>query len=1025
MKGSGLADTRPSNPGGVRAKLSLARFASLRQIRTNGQGRRNGSVMTSTHLISPLEQTSVAIDLETTGLRAESDAILEVGAVRFRGDTVLDTWHSLVNPGREIPDFIQRYTGITPQDVRRAPSFAQIRDDLAEFIGRDPIVGHSVNFDLGFLESHGLPLVNPAFDTLDLATVFLPFQRRYSLSWLIDELGIRPEQSQRNQRSHRAVYDALAHKELYVKLLRIAGEQDSGLLAYMTDLARRSNWPLYPVLSGMAASHTAALSSVGPSGLNHAQLAQRLEPPESLSLHKRGTGSGENLEHVGQGEIHGMLGPQGPFAQAFAGFEHRPEQEEMLDVVTDAIYNQRHLVIEGGTGVGKSLAYLLPAALFAVSKGQRVVVSTNTINLQEQLISKDIPALQAVLEDSGILEPGSLKVALLKGRGNYLCLRRWGQLSRTDSLSVEDAKLLAKTSVWLQDTKSGDRGEINLLGRDAATWNHISAGEKGFCLDMRDGSPCFLRAARQRAEQAHIIVVNHALLMTDLAFGGGLIPEYNNVIIDEAHHLEEAATNQFGFELPQNELERAWEPAGRLAVDVRQALAAEGPDAATADAGHAATGAVEVEGPRLRESWEVLFQAVEMLHRSQRQGRNRNQGDQNQLLITPAMRSAPAWAELHLAWENLDARLTQARNAVGNLRKFLDSNRLQAAPDQSALSVEADSLADGLQQLAGRLQSILGAQGETAEESIHWLNVNPSQNTISLHSAPLDVSGILAEKLFEEKDCVVLTSATLSSGGNFEYLKRRVGFPLFHSPPEGGKQARELLVGSPFDYERAAQALIPEDMPQPNANGYVPAVTDVLSQLGRTLEGRTMALFTSHSSLRAVAQRLRPLLEPHGIPVLAQGIDGSAPYIMSAFADQPNSVILGTASFWEGVDMPSGLLKALVITRLPFQVPSDPIVQSRSALYDDPFAEYSVPNAVLRFRQGIGRLIRNRDDRGNIVVLDSRIISHGYGRTFQDSMPPCRHTPCLTANVGMLAARWLEARPEHGRRGGRRGARLR
>ena len=974
--------------------------------------------------ISPLEQTSVAIDLETTGLRAESDAILEVGAVRFRGDEVLDTFQTFVNPGRDIPEFVQRYTGITPQDIRRAPSFTQIRDGLAEFIGRDPIVGHSVNFDLGFLESHGLPLVNPAYDTLDLATVFLPFQRRYSLAWLIDQLGIRPEQAQRDQRSHRAVYDALAHKELYVKLLYIAGEQDPGLLAYMSDLARRSNWPLYPVLSGVASSNTTASSSVSPSGLNYAQLAQRLDSPERRR-------PDEGLEHIGQDDIHGMLGPQGPFAPShgrgdaihgFAGFEHRPEQEEMLDAVTDAIYNQHHLVVEGGTGVGKSLAYLLPAVLFAVSKGQRVVVSTNTINLQEQLIGKDIPALQNVLEESGVLEPGTLKVAQLKGRANYLCLRRWGQLSRADSLSVDDAKLLAKTSVWLQDTESGDRGEINLLGRDAVTWNHISAAEKGFCLDMRDGSPCFLRAARQRAEQAHIIVVNHALLMTDMAFGGGLIPEYNNVIIDEAHHLEEAATNQFGFELPQNELERVWESAGRLTLAVRQALAAEAPDAVITQAGHDATAVMESESPRLRESWEILFQALEALHASQRRGRNRDQGDQNQLLVTSMMRSTAVWQELHLAWENMDSRLTQARNAVISLRKFLNSNRLQAAPDQSALSVEADSLIDGLGELAGRLQSFLGTNGETSEENIHWLNVNPSQNTISLHSAPLDVSGILAEKLFDEKDCVVLTSATLSTGGDFEYLKRRVGV---------AQNTTELLVGSPFDYERAAQALIPEDMPQPNANGYVAAATDVLSQLGQALEGRTMALFTSHSSLRAVAQRLRPLLEPHGIPVLAQGVDGSAPYIMSAFADEPRSVLLGTASFWEGVDVPTGLLKALVITRLPFQVPSDPIVQSRSALYDDPFSEYSVPNAVLRFRQGIGRLIRNKDDRGNIVVLDSRIISHGYGRTFQGSMPPCRQTPCLTANVGMLAARWLEAslsggrRGEQSRRGGRRAARSR
>ena len=586
--------------------------------------------MASYHqLISPLDQTSVAIDLETTGLRAESDAILEVGAVRFRGDEVLDTYQTFVNPGRDIPEFVQRYTGITPQDIRRAPSFPQIRDDLAGFIGQDPIVGHSVNFDVGFLESHGLPLVNPAYDTLDLATVFLPFQRRYSLAWLIDALGIRPDRHSReggkpaeDQRSHRAVYDAIAHKELYVKLLHIAGQQDSGLLAYMTDLARRSNWPLYPVLSGVASSNTTALSSVGPSGLNHAHLAQRLDPPEKRR-------PDEDLAHVSEDDLHGMLGAQGPFARVFAGFEHRPEQEEMLDAVTGAIYNQHHLVIEGGTGVGKSLAYLLPAALFAVSKGQRVVVSTNTINLQEQLIGKDHPRPAISLgrirhsrtrgPQSGATQ-GARQLPLPPPLGAVVPVPK--------ALSVDDAKLLAKTSVWLQETESGDRAEINLLGRDAVTWNHISAGEKGFCLDMRDGSPCFLRAARQRAEQAHVIVVNHALLMTDLAFGGGLIPEYSVVIIDEAHHLEEAATNQFGFELPQNELERVWEPAGTIDLGHKA-----GPRRRSSRRCYSPVGTRGDCGSGIRSSSHTgvhgksFFQALEALHVSQRRGgRNRDQG---------------------------------------------------------------------------------------------------------------------------------------------------------------------------------------------------------------------------------------------------------------------------------------------------------------------------------------------------------------------------------------------------------------
>ncbi len=943
-------------------------------------------------LTPPLEQVYVSLDLETTGLDSERDTILEIGAVRFRGDEVLETFETFVNPGRAIPDHIQRLTGIRPSQVERAPSFPSVAGEFAEFLGSHPVVGHNVQFDLRFLSSHGLPVASPAYDTMDLATVFLPRSRRYSLKHLADYFGVE-------LRNHRALDDAIGGKELFVRLLRLAAEQDGGLLAFMSELARRSSWQLHPALSGLAASPSTSPASVGPAGLNLELLAHRLESPEKRR-------PGEDLEDLDVEKIHGMLGPSGAFAGAFSGFEHRPEQEEMLDTVADAIFNQRHLVVEGGTGVGKSLAYLLPAALFAVSQGQRVVVSTNTINLQEQLIGKDIPALKSVLELSGLMEPDTLKVAQLKGKANYLCLRRWQQLSRSEPLNADDAKLLSKTAMWLQDTSSGDRGEINLNGREASAWTHVSAGEKGYCMDMRDGSPCFLRAARQRAEQAHIIVVNHALLMSDMVFEG-LIPEYGTVIIDEAHHLEEAATNQFGFELPQGEFERIWEPAARLSQGVRQALADQGLDSGVADTGQSITGSLEGEAPRLRDSWGHLFTAIEALHASQKRGRN--QGDQNQILITSEVRNSQGWGQLHLAWENLNTRLGQAGIALRNMRSFLDGNRLPAALDQQALVIEAASLADGLEELSNRLASILD---EASEEAINWVNVNPSQGTISLHSAPLDVSSKLSEKLFAEKDCVILTSATLTAGGSFQFLKRRVG---------AGEEAAELLVGSPFDYEKAAQALIPDDMPQPNANGYVAATADVLAQLGLRLKGRTMALFTAHSSLRAVAQRLRPLLEPHGIPVLAQGIDGSAPYLMAAFSEEPGSVLLGTASFWEGVDMPPGLLKALVITRLPFQVPSDPIVQCRSGLYDDPFNDYSIPNAILRFRQGLGRLIRNKNDRGTIVVLDSRISSHGYGQAFRDSMPPCHHTPCFTSNVGMLAEMWLEG----GRQGGRRGNRLR
>ena len=951
---------------------------------------------------SPFDQVHVAVDLETTGLDSARDAILEVGAVRFRGDEVLDTYQTLINPGRNIPEFVQRLTHITPQQVRRAPFFSTISAELEDFLGADPIIGHNVRFDVGFLEANGLALINPAYDTWDLASMFMPRSRRYSLQYLSNHFGIS------HKDAHRALADAMATKSLFVRLLRLAEEQDQGLLGYISNLAQRSSWPLGRALAGLEGARSGPATSVGSTGVGSTGVGSTGVGStgvgltgldlEQLAGRLGSTGRRHTPEHVAgldEDRISGMLSPGGPFAKTFGGFEHRPEQEEMLGAVTSAIYDGNHLVIEGGTGVGKSVAYLLPAALFAVSKNQRVVVSTNTINLQEQLIAKDLPALTGVLEQSGVLPAGVLRTALLKGRANYLCLRRWNHLARSESPTVEDARILAKTSVWLQETASGDRGEINLAGRDAVSWSHVSAGEQGFCPGLRDGSPCFVRAARERAEQAHIVVVNHALLLSDLTRGGGLIPDYQHLIIDEAHNLEDEATRQFGFELTQDLLDETWEPQARLSNQIRQALAAG--DTASAirrEAEQAVTGA-DTEGPRLKQNWTRLWTAVEQFHVSQKRGGNREQGDQNQLLITPESRRSQAWAELHLAWENLDVAVQQAVGALERLHRFLDSTNLPGASDQPALKMEAANLGEELGALRLWFESILGNPSEGA---IHWVSANPSRGEMSLHSAPLDISGTLDELLFQRKDCVVMTSATLSAEGGFEYFKSRVGV---------GPEASEKLVGSPFDYQRAAQLLIPEDMPAPNSDRYVESITRVLSDLGQRLGGHTLALFTSYSALRAVAQRLREPLLAHGVQVLAQGTDGSAPQLMTAFAEEPNSVLLGTSSFWEGVDLPTGLLKALVLTRLPFQVPTDPVVKARSGQYSDPFNEYSIPNAVLRFRQGMGRLIRNKEDKGTIVVLDQRISGRGYGKSFLRSIPPCTMTPCTTASVGALADMWI------------------
>ena len=929
---------------------------------------------------TPFDLVHVSLDLETTGLDQDRDTIIEVGAVKFQGEEVIDTFQSLVNPGRSIPEFIQRLTNIKPSQVARAPFFDSIADELSVFIENYPVIGHNVQFDIGFLASHGLKLRNTAYDTWDLASALLPHSPQYSLAYLSNYFKVTLEHH------HRALADASATYRVFLELLRRAEQLDPGLLAHLVNLSTRSRWSIAPLLSGLQQSQAdGGPTAFGLTGLDLDSLSARLGRPEKRR-------SDSKLGSLDEDKIINLLGARGPFAQSFSGFELRPEQEEMLAAVTRAIYRSQHLAVEGGTGVGKSIAYLLPAVLFAISKGQRVVVSTNTINLQEQLLQKDIPALLEVLEEAGLVEKDLVKAALLKGRNNYLCLHRWNYLASSENPSVDDARLLSKTAVWLQDTTTGDRGEINLSGRDAFTWPRVSAGEKSWCPGLRDGGPCFLRSARDRAEQAHIVVVNHALLMSDLVRGGSLIPDFQYLVVDEAHHLEDEATRQLGFNILFDRLEESLELQGRLTTQVRIALGAESLSSAVRQEGDRAVSGAETSAAALRDLWARLWASGERFLEAQKEEIS---ADRTQVLIDAQVRHRQTWEEVALAWENLEVRMLEASQTLSRLQRFLDSTTLPAASDQPALAMEAGNILDNLEELRSQLGSILGSpDGQT----IHWVGRDGSKGDISFHAAPLDVGTTLAEGLYDRKECVVMTSATLSTDGNFGYFRRRTGLP---------EDSAELLVGSPFDYQKAALLLIPSDMPAPATDGYVAALARVLVDLGRSLDGRTMALFTSYSALRGVAKRVRAPLQAEGIQVLAQSVDGPPQQLITRFTSDPRSVLLGTASFWEGVDLPNGVLQALVLTRLPFQVPTDPIVKARSEQYEDPFKEYSIPQAVLRFRQGIGRLIRSKGDKGAIIVLDQRITGRSYGQSFLKSIPPCTLKPSNLSTVGAQVAQWV------------------
>ena len=933
--------------------------------------------------------TYVALDLETTGLDSDQDAITEIGAVKFQGQRAIETFQSLVNPYREIPEAIQRLTGIAQSSVDRARPFGAIVGELRDFIGSLPVVGHNISFDLKFLSRHGLQLNNESYDTWDLASILLPYTTDYSLSGLVAELGTGHTQP------HRALSDAQATHQLFVALLERARALDPTIAGYIRQLAGRARWPVGRLFEEPPPSDGPPTSRLGLTGLDNEALSKRLTRPG------RAAKASKDRSPLDEEELATYLAPGGLFARAFPGFEHRPQQVEMLRAAVRALNGDDNLIAEAGTGVGKSLAYLLPAVLYSLRHGRRVIVSTNTINLQEQLLQKDIPALVSVLEGEGIIPTGEFRAVPLKGRANYLCLRRWNHLAKADSLSGDDTRLLSKTLIWLGDTSTADRGEINLSGRDAANWNRISAGEKGQCPGTRGEGLCFLRAARDRADGAHMIVVNHALLMSDLALGGGLLPEYDHLIIDEAHHLEEEATRQLGFQVSQKHLDETLDALGRLLVEARLLFRGLTRSSIQTQQGEELLEQTERHWlGRVREVWDRLWGAAEVFLGHNEEGG----GERSQLLITRSTRAQPGWSGVEIAWENVDVNLTDGIRQMDQLHRTLDTLPSTDADQPDGLGTEISAWQEGVEELQERLKALVAAP-PSAKGSINWMDRVPegrgdssgrSYSTV-LHSAPLNVGSELDARLYSRKASLILTSATLSTQGNFDYIRERIGLG----------ESGELLVASPFDYTRAALLLIPEDMPMPDAWGYQQAMEKVIVDLVKDLKGRTLVLFTSHAALKSAAQAVRGPLEEDGIRVHAQGIDGSPRQVLQRFSKDPRSMILGTSSFWEGVDLSGGILKALVLARLPFHVPSDPIFAARSTEYEDSFHQYALPQAVLRFRQGIGRLIRSSQDRGAILVLDKRIIARSYGKSFLDSIPPCTVKLGLLSSVPGYAADWV------------------
>ncbi len=910
--------------------------------------------------------TFVALDVETTGLDPEQDRVTEVGAVRFdAGGRVLDRFEALVNPGRPIPLFIQQLTGITDETVRDAPALVEVADALRRFVGEGPVVGHNLGFDVGFLMREGVHLGAPGIDTAELSRILMPDRQPRGLMELAAALGVD------GLEHHRAAADAETAARVFARLLAVAEEIPRELRYQLARLVGMQDL----VLADLIAGH----------GWQDLPPAERAMPairpvPAMPALERQDPPLPVPPEQVAAALAAGSV--------ALADFEPRAEQSEMAEAVRRAFAENGHWLIEAGTGVGKSLAYLVPAALHALRNGERVVISTNTIALQEQLLRHDIPALRRMLVQAGaVSEEGDLRVSVLKGRSNYLCVRRWTASFAANLADPDFARLAASVLLWLPQTTTGDRSELSLGQAEWLAWPRYSALDAD-CLArpnvyVKEGN-CFLQRARKAAESAHLVIVNHALLLADIASGGSALPGFDLLVVDEAHNLEDQATQQFGGVVSRRLIAEALDGLHRPpARDQREGGAATLlralPEGAASMAGDDIIQSVRTA----REGIGPCLEAVSRLLPPR--------GEDDRLLITRAVQARPEWTDAETAWEAFDRALGAVVRAADNAARIIRETALVEEPD--ALAGEIESGARRVAELRN-LHARLMQPSEDA--TIVWASKD-RDGLATLNSAPLQVGPTLWEELFSRKRTVVATSATLATAEGMDFAAERMGL----------EQPRTLQLGSPFDYKASTLLAAVNDLPEPNDPGYGDASARVIEELALAAGGRTLALFTSHSALQRAAQAIRPRLEEAGLSVLAQGIDGTPRQLTENLIENPRSVILGTASFWEGVDIRGEALSLLVVARLPFAVPTDPVHRARSEQYEDPFGRYSLPSAVLRFRQGFGRLIRHRSDRGVVAVLDRRVFEKGYGRDFVAALPQCTMVRADTATVAAEVADWL------------------
>lgn len=929
----------------------------------------------------------VVIDLETTGHSpVKEDRIIEVGIVVIENNEITDSYSTLLNPKISIPPFISNLTGIVDKDVADAPQFHEKAEEIINLFHESYLIAHNVPFDLGFLnselENNGMfPLENPVLDTVELARILYPKAPSYKLSQLSEYLDINHDDP------HRALSDAFVTAKLFLKLKEKLTTLPYETIDHLLKLEKVLKSDLYELLTTRKQALAFTLTK-----------DKEIDSYKGLAFkYTEVMNSDNNSLPVSFGDyLDAIYETDGSMQEHMNKYEKRNGQRDMSEAIFDAFKLHHHALIEAETGTGKSLAYLISAIYEAVKTKRRIIISTYTTQLQTQLLEEEIPLIQKLVSFP-------FKTTLIKGKSNYISLEKFERELKSEHQDNYDIVLTkAMILVWLTETDTGDIDEIQLPSSGYFFFKKISTESEGY---NEVHSPWFSRSfyqkARKKAQQADLIITNHALLCTDMFNDYQFLPAYDKVIIDEAHHLEETASRHYGMKIDY--------------INMQFILNQIGSTEESKSLGRLVAAYALNQDQLPLEKWDHIFvqtkYEIDDLFRSLFKYVTEQQKNSKSLSDIGRMQYRFELNKEHpKKWNTILEMVTRLtfylRDLIHMLTLFeehLDKEEVLDKYDRDDLKGNMrllQSFIDGLEQLF---------LIEDPIKQVKWIEIDTygAKNAVYLYSEPTNVSTLLTKDFFDVKESVILTSATLTMKNSFSFIQKRLGLP--------DDRLLTRKINSPFSYHDQVQLMIPNDFPDikhGSLDDYIYATCEAILSLAEITKGRMLVLFTAYDMLRKSHALLKEIIDNDKYVLIGQGISsGSRSRLKKNFQTFDQAILLGTSSFWEGVDIPGDDLSCLIIVRLPFQPPGHPIYEAKANdLKGDgknAFIDLSLPNAVIKFKQGFGRLIRSTNDRGIVFICDARIVKARYGKFFTDSIPNVPLTFASTQELMEKAEMWF------------------